>query len=88
MTTMYITANIKIERMEEEGKVYYLATSDEIQGLTVQVDTLSECIEIAEESVKELIDIHKKLGNPIPINTAGKEIVEIKNFTIPLTVPV
>jgi len=31
MTTMYITANIKIEQMEEEGKVYYLVTSDEIQ---------------------------------------------------------
>ncbi len=80
-------SHIKIEQMEEEEKVYYLATSDEIQGLTVQADTLSECIEIVEESVKELIDTNKKLGNPIPIHTAGKEIVEIKNFTIPFTVP-
>ncbi|MDI6730440.1 MAG: hypothetical protein QMD06_02715 [Candidatus Altarchaeum sp.] len=56
--------------------------------MTVQANTLSECIEIAEESVKELIEIHKKLCNPIPIYTTGKEIVEIKNFTISFTVPV
>jgi len=59
--------DIKIERMEEDGEVYYLATSDDIQGLVVQADTLSEAIEIAEDSVRELIDIHKKLGNPLPI---------------------
>ena len=78
--------NIKIERMEEDGEVYYLATSDDIQGLVVQADTLSEAIEIAEDSVRELIDIHKKLGNPLPIHKTDKH-AHIKKFKIPLAVP-
>ncbi len=84
---MYTPVNIKIERMEEDGEMYYLATSDDIQGLIVQADTLSECVEIAEDSVKELIEIHKKLGNPLPIHKTENERIEVKNFKIPLAVP-
>lgn len=77
-------ANTKIEHMEEEGVVYYLATSEHIQGLVIQADTLSECVELVGDSVKDLMDIHKKLGNPLPIRKTEK--IGVTDFKIPLAV--
>jgi len=46
-------ANIKIEKLPEG---YYLATSDQIQGLVAQGRTVAETIEIARDVAKKLLE--------------------------------
>ncbi len=45
--------NIVIEKLPED---YYLATSDDIQGLVAQGRTITETIEIARDIVKKLLE--------------------------------
>jgi predicted RNase H-like HicB family nuclease len=45
--------NIHVERLPEG---FYLATSDDIQGLVAQGRTLTETIEIARDIVKKLLE--------------------------------
>jgi len=45
--------NIHIEKLPEG---YYLATSDNLQGLVAQGRTISETIEIARDIAKKLIE--------------------------------
>ena len=45
--------NIHIEKLPEG---YYLATSDDIQGLVVQGKTVTETIEIARDVAKKLLE--------------------------------
>ena len=45
--------NIHIERLPEN---YYLATSDDIQGLVAQGRTINETIEIARDIAKKLLE--------------------------------
>jgi len=45
--------NLHIEKLPEG---YYLATSDQIQGLVAQGRTISETIEIARDVAKKLIE--------------------------------
>ena len=59
--------NLHIEKLPEG---YYLATSDQIQGLIAQGRTLAETIEIARDVAKKLIE--------------AQESEQIKNLT-PLT---
>ena len=49
--------NIHIEKLPEG---YYLATSDNIQGLVAQGRTISETIEIAKDVAKKLIEAHEE----------------------------
>jgi predicted RNase H-like HicB family nuclease len=48
--------NLHIERLPEG---FYLATSDNIQGLIAQGRTISETIEIAKDVAKKLIEAHE-----------------------------
>lgn len=58
--------NLHIEKLPEG---FYLATSDEIQGLVAQGRTINETIEIARDIAKKLIeaqsneDVESKLTN-------------------------
>lgn len=49
--------NIHIEKLPEG---YYLATSDDIQGLVAQGRTITETIEIARDIAKKLLEAQKK----------------------------
>jgi len=49
--------NLHIERLPEG---FYLATSDNIQGLIAQGRTISETIEIAKDVAKKLIEAHEE----------------------------
>lgn len=49
--------NIHIEKLPEG---YYLATSDNIQGLIAQGRTISETIEIAKDVAKKLIEAREE----------------------------
>ncbi len=60
--------------MEEECEVYYLATSDDIQGLVVQADTIPRAIEYAEDAIKNLIEVAIEDGDLLPIKTKPKSI--------------
>ncbi len=73
--------------MEEEGEIYYLATSDDIQGLVVQADTIFKAIEYAEDAVKNLIEVAIEDGDPLPIKTKPKTITRMSSsIDIPVTV--
>jgi predicted RNase H-like HicB family nuclease len=52
--------NLHIEKMPEG---YYLATSDNIQGLIAQGRTIAETLEIAKDVAKKLIE---EQGDQIP----------------------
>jgi predicted RNase H-like HicB family nuclease len=48
--------NLHIEKLPEG---FYLATSDNIQGLVAQGRTIAETIEIAKDIAKKLIEAHE-----------------------------
>lgn len=61
------TIQIHIEKLPEG---YYLATSDEVQGLVAQGRTVTETLEIARDVIKKLLESQseqqsqiKKLGD-------------------------
>lgn len=61
------TIQIHIEKLPEG---YYLATSDEVQGLVAQGRTITETLEIARDVIKKLLESQseqksqiKKLGD-------------------------
>lgn len=51
---------LKIEQFEENGQEYFVATSNELQGLVAQGDTVEETIGIAEDVARILLDLDKK----------------------------
>ena len=57
--------NIHIEKLPEG---YFLATSDDIQGLVAQGRTISETIEIARDVAKKLIESG---NNNLILNTSS-----------------
>lgn len=50
--------NIHIEKFPEG---YYLATSDEVQGLVVQGRTVQETIEIARDVARKLLEAQEEI---------------------------
>ncbi len=70
--------NIHIEKLPEG---FYLATSEDIQGLVAQGRTISETLEIARDVVKKIFEAQKDLiENPNGLTDAGIE------FDYPLVV--
>lgn len=57
---------LKIERFEENGEVYYLATSEDVQGLVAQGDTVEEAVEIAEDLAKILLELKAERAKNSP----------------------
>lgn len=51
---------LKIERFIEDGQEYFVATSDDLQGLVAEGKTIQEAIEIAEDVAQKLLDIEKE----------------------------
>ena len=70
-------ANIKIEKLPEG---YYLATSDQIQGLVAQGRTVAETIEIARDVAKKLIEAQSERNNFKGLDTIKK------HFDYPLVI--
>lgn len=50
---------LKIERFEEEEEEYFVATSDEIQGLVAEGKTISETVAIAEDLARILLELDR-----------------------------
>jgi predicted RNase H-like HicB family nuclease len=74
---------LKIEKFEEEGHEYFVATSDELQGLVAEGETIDKTIEIAEDVARILIEFEKEQkGNHINLRTMPQ------NFEYPLILEV
>ena len=48
---------LKIERFEEQEQEYFVATSDEIQGLVAEGKTVEETVAIAEDLARILLEL-------------------------------
>jgi predicted RNase H-like HicB family nuclease len=53
--------NIKVEHIRENSEEYFLATSEDVQGLIAQGSTIEETLEIAQSLVYELLEVRKEL---------------------------
>ncbi|MEA5534609.1 DUF1902 domain-containing protein [Crocosphaera sp. XPORK-15E] len=51
---------LKIEKFEEKGQEYFVATSDQIQGLVAEGNTIEEVVEIASDLAKILIEMDQE----------------------------
>lgn len=66
---------LKIERFTEKNEEYFVATSDDLQGLVAQGNTIKEVIEIAEDVAKILLELEKETSN-LTINQELPNIIE------------
>ncbi|MBS3026412.1 MAG: DUF1902 domain-containing protein [Dolichospermum sp. DET50] len=57
---MQTLIRLNIEKFIEEGKEYFVATSDDLQGLVAEGKTVQEAIEIAADVAKVLLDLEKE----------------------------
>jgi predicted RNase H-like HicB family nuclease len=73
--------NLTIERFQENGQDYYVATSADIQGLVAEADTIDAVIDIAKDLIPILLELETKdrQSSPIILSTANQ-------FQIPLLV--
>ena len=62
---------IHIEKLPEG---YYLATSDDIQGLVAQGRTVSETIEIARDVARKLIESQTGRGQEIRLRSIKRKV--------------
>ncbi|MGK7932303.1 MAG: DUF1902 domain-containing protein [Microcystaceae cyanobacterium] len=73
--------NLTIERFEENGQEYYVATSPDIQGLVAEAETIDAVIEIAKDLIPILLEleIDDSPSSEVKLTTANQ-------FHIPLLV--
>lgn len=64
--------NVNVEKLPEG---VFLITSEDVQGLVVQGNTISEALEIAQDVAKDLIDFQKQ------------QVVNFRNDESPFTCP-
>jgi predicted RNase H-like HicB family nuclease len=57
---MQTLIRLKIERFIEQDQEYFVATSDDLQGLVAEGKTVQEAIEIAEDLAKVLLELEKE----------------------------
>ncbi|WP_071190257.1 type II toxin-antitoxin system HicB family antitoxin [Trichormus sp. NMC-1] len=51
---------LKIEKIIEDEQEYFVATSDDLQGLVAEGKTVQEALEIAEDVAKVLLELEKE----------------------------
>lgn len=70
--------NLEIESLAEGG---YVATSSDLPGLVAQGRTIAECMEIAQDVARKLVESYLDRGDPLPSKlralSSGKIGVEI-----------
>jgi hypothetical protein len=52
---------LKIERFFEDERSYFVATSDDLEGLVAEEKKIQEAIEIAEDVAKGLLALEKMI---------------------------
>ena len=51
---------LKIEKFVEQEKEYFVATSDDLEGLVAEGKTIEEVLEIAQDVAKVLFQLEKQ----------------------------
>ena len=73
--------NLTIERFQENGQDYYVATSSDIQGLVAEADTIDAVIDIAKDLIPILLELETEdqPSSSVTLTTANQ-------FHIPLLI--
>lgn len=73
--------NLTIERLQENGQDYYVATSPDIQGLVAEADTIDAVIDIAKDLIPILLELETEdqPSSSVTLTTANQ-------FHIPLLI--
>ncbi len=79
---MQTLIKLKIERFIEENTEYFVATSDDLQGLVAEGKTWQEVIEIAEDVAKNLLALEKEMNKSLQLEAIPSQ------FEYPLIVEV
>jgi predicted RNase H-like HicB family nuclease len=74
---------LKIERFEEQGQEYFVATSDDLQGLVAEGNTVEETVAIAEDIAHHLLELDRQQEN---ITTDSIEMPQ--QFEYPLIIEI
>lgn len=75
--------NLDIESLTEGG---YLATSKDLPGLVAQGRTIAECVEIAQDVARKLIESYLDRGDPLPAKLTVTNPLKI-GLSIPVGLP-
>ena len=75
--------NHEIETLTEGG---YLATSRDLPGLVAQGRTIAECIEIAQDVARKLVESYLDRGDPLPRKLKSKNRIKF-GIEIPVGIP-
>jgi hypothetical protein len=72
---------LTIERFQENGQDYYVATSSDIQGLVAEADTIDAVIDIAKDLIPILLELETEdqPSSSVTLTTANQ-------FHIPLLI--
>jgi predicted RNase H-like HicB family nuclease len=73
-----ITVQITINKIQENGETYFLATSNDIEGFLAEGDTFEECLQNAEDVANDLIVKEGQLKVKIPHVEIPKRIVSLE----------
>ncbi len=57
---------LKIEKFIEKNEEYFVATSEDLQGLVAEGKTIEEVIEIAQDVAKILLELEREKNIKIP----------------------
>ena len=79
---MKAIVKLKIERFEEQEEEYFVATSDEIQGLVAEGKTVEEAVAIAEDLARILLELDRNSKSLETLPTMPKQ------FEYPLIIEV
>lgn len=54
---------LKIEKFKEDNITYFVATSDDLEGLVAQGETVEQVLEIAQDVAKILLEFEQNNNN-------------------------
>ena len=58
---------LKIEKFVEQEEEYFVATSDDLEGLVAEGKTIEEVIEIAQDVAKVLLELEKETDSKVKV---------------------
>ncbi len=58
---------LKIEKFVEQEEEYFVATSDDLEGLVAEGKTIEEVIEIAQDVAKVLLELEKETDSKVQV---------------------
>ena len=75
--------SLQIENLPEGG---YLGTSTDLPGLVAQGRTITECVEIAQDVARKLVESYLERGDPLPAKLRLQNPAKI-GIDIPVGLP-